>query len=106
MQHFIFFYRGGSHPEDPHEQKAHMAKWERWIADLGEAVINPGTPLGPTKIVRADEILDAVSSDAISGFTTIEAEHLDAAIAIAKTCPFIDIVNGTLEVAQVRSFTS
>ena len=36
----------------------------------------------------------------MSGFTTIEAESMEAALSIAKACPFLDI-GGSLEVSAL-----
>jgi len=36
----------------------------------------------------------------LSGQTVIQADSIETALAMVKTCPFLDI-NGTLEVAEV-----
>ena len=40
------------------------------------------------------------STTTMSGFPVVEAESLDAAIAMAKACPFLK-VNGSLEVSEM-----
>jgi len=100
MPNFIIAYHGGRKPESPEEGASHMAKWKTWVDDLGEAAVNPGTPLGKSRIVSANGVSDDGGDNPMSGFSIVEAYSLDAAIEIAKACPFLEL-EGTLEVAQV-----
>lgn len=77
-----------------------MKKWGIWLEDLGDAAINPGTPLGKSKIVSASGISDYGGPDAMSGYTVVEANSMEEAIEMAKACPFLE-TGGTLEVAQM-----
>lgn len=36
----------------------------------------------------------------MSGYTIVEADSMDAALEMAKACPFLD-VNGSLEVSEL-----
>jgi hypothetical protein len=36
----------------------------------------------------------------MSGYTIVEADSMDAALEMAKSCPFLDI-NGSLEVSEL-----
>ena len=53
MPNYIIAYHGGKQPESPEQGAEHMAKWKNWIAGLGEAAVNPGTPLSGTRIVSS-----------------------------------------------------
>ncbi len=88
--------RRGS-PEEGAEQ---MAKWQAWVGGLGDAAVNPGTPLGKSKMVSAAGVSDDVGSNPLTGFSIVKADTMDAALEIAKECPFLEI--GTLEVAEVK----
>ena len=77
-----------------------MAKWKAWVSDLGDAVVNPGTPLGPSKTVSSDGVADDGGPNPLSGFSIVRADSMDAALEMAKACPTLDL-DGTLEVAQV-----
>jgi hypothetical protein len=46
MSNYVFAYHGGKKFESPEEGARHMAKWQAWVSGLGDAVVNPGTPLG------------------------------------------------------------
>jgi hypothetical protein len=100
MAEYIIAYHGGKKPESPEEGAKHMAKWKAWVSDLGDAVVNPGTPLGPSKTVSSDGVSDDGGPNPLSGFSIVKADSMDAAIEMAKACPTLDL-DGTLEVAQV-----
>ena len=100
MSEYIIAYHGGKKPESPEEGAKHMAKWKAWISDLGDAVVNPGTPLGPSKTVSSDGVADDGGPNPLSGFSIVTADSMDAALEMAKACPTLDL-DGTLEVAQV-----
>lgn len=99
MPNYVFAYHGGKKPETPEEGAKQMAKWKAWVAGLGDAVVNPGTPLGMSKTVSADGVSDGGGSNPLSGFTIVAADNMDAALEMAKACPFVEM--GTIEVAQV-----
>ncbi len=100
MAEYIIAYHGGKKPESPEDGARHMAKWKAWVSDLGDAVVNPGTPLGPSKTVSSDGVSDDGGPNPLSGFSIVKADSMDAAIEMAKACPTLDL-DGTLEVAQV-----
>jgi hypothetical protein len=101
MPKYIIAYHGGSQPESPEEGAKQMEKWKTWVGDLGDAVVNPGTPLGKSKTVTSDGVSDSSDADRLSGYSMVTAESLDAALEMAKTCPFLEM--GSLEVAEVMS---
>ncbi len=100
MPNYIIAYRGGKKPESPEERAQQMGKWQAWVGGLGDAAVNPGTPLGGTRIVSADGVSDDGGADPMSGFTVVSADTMDAALEMAKACPYLDI-GGTLEVAEM-----
>jgi len=100
MSNYVFAYHGGKRPESPEEGAKHMAKWKAWIGGLGDAVVNPGTPLGKSKTVSSAGVSDDGGSNPMSGFSIVIADSMDAALEMAKECPLLEI-GGTLEVAEV-----
>ena len=99
MANYIIAYHGGGKPESPEEGAEQMAKWQAWVSGLGDAVVNPGTPLGKSKIVSSGGVSDGDGSNSLTGYSIVKADSMDAALEMAKACPFLDI--GTLEVAEV-----
>ena len=77
-----------------------MAKWKAWVDGLGDAVVNSGTPLGESKTVSSAGVSDDGGSNPMSGFSIVTVDSMDAALEMAKKCPFLEF-GGTLEVAEV-----
>ena len=99
MPDYVFAYHGGKEPESPEEGAKSMARWQAWVAGLGDAVVNPGTPLGMSKTVSSDGVTDGGGSNPLLGFIIVSADNMDAALAIAQDDPYLEM--GTIEVAQV-----
>ncbi len=99
MANYIIAYHGGKKPESPEEGAKQMAKWKAWVGGLGDAVVNPGTPLGKSKIVSAEGVSDGGGPNVLTGFSIVKADSMDAVLEMAKECPYLDM--GTLEVAEV-----
>jgi hypothetical protein len=99
MSDFIFAYHGGKKmPESPEEGAKLRAKWKAWVGGLGDAMVNPGTPLGKSKTVSSGGVSNDGGANPLMGFSIVKADSMDAALEIAKGCPHLDI--GTIEVAQ------
>ena len=79
---------------------AHMEKWKAWVASLGDAVVNPGTPLPVSKIVTTDGVKDDNDPDSMKGFAVVKADSMDAAVEIARSDPFLD-TGGSIRVSQM-----
>lgn len=86
MPEFIIAYHGGTKPESPEEGANQMKKWMKWVSDLGDAVVNPGTPLGKSKTVSPQGVSDGGGPTALTGFSMVKADSMDAALEIAKAC--------------------
>jgi len=97
MSKYVIAYRGGRKFATPQEGAAYMAKWKAWMDGLGDAVVDPGMPLGAGKLVSASGVSDR-GADMLTGFTIITAEGMDAALAFARECPHV--AHGTVEVAE------
>lgn len=100
MAQYIITYLGGDQPASKEEGMKHMAKYQQWLQELGDAVISPMNPFGSTHHIGADGAVSKGSAINMSGYTTVEADSIEAAIEMAKACPFLAI-NGQLEVAEL-----
>lgn len=98
MPKFMIAYRGGREYETPEESQKGRERWMKWIDDLGDAVVNPGTPLLNSKTVTPSGVSDG-DENRLTGFTTVNAESLKDVLEMAKKCPFLEV--GTLEVAEM-----
>ena len=77
-----------------------MAAWGAWMAEHAEALVDDGNPVGMSKTVTADGVIDNGGPNPLSGYAFVEVADLDAALAIARGCPIL-ADGGTVEVAPV-----
>ena len=98
MSNYIFAYHGGKKPGSPEEGAKVMAQWESWLGGLGDALVNPGNPVGMSKTVSARGVTDDGGLNPLSGFSIVRADSMDAALEMAKGCPILD--GGSVEVAE------
>jgi hypothetical protein len=98
MPEYVIAYYGGKKFESPQDGAAYMAKWKAWIGGLGDAVVNPGTPLRKGKLVSSGGVSDA-GANLLTGFSMIMADSMDAALELGQRCPHLD--HGTIEIAEV-----
>ena len=98
MTQYMITYLGGNQPSSPEEGKQHFAKYKEWLSSLGDSAVSPANPLKDTNTINPDGSVTTGSTTSMSGYTIIEAESMEAALSIAKACPFLDI-GGSLEVS-------
>ena len=98
MPNYVLTYYGEPKFESPEEGAKQMARWQAWVVGLGDAVINPGTPLGKPKIVSSGGVSDDAGSNRLTGFSIVKADSMGAALEMVKECPYLEY--GTIEVAE------
>lgn len=102
MKCYVLAYYGEPKFGNAGEASAQKAKWETWVAGLGGAVVDPGTPLGKAKTVSAGGVSDG-GAGRLLGFSIVKAAGMEAALEIAKTCPYLE--QGTIDVAEIMRMT-
>ena len=100
MPQYVIVYLGGDQPSSPEEGKKHFAKYQAWLSSLGGSAVSPANPLKDTNTVNSDGTVTTGGTSTMSGYTIIEADSMEAALEIAKACPFLDI-GGSLEVSEL-----
>jgi len=86
--------------ESPQEQEAAMTQWMNWFGALGEAVVDSGSPFGPSASIASDGSISGGGTSSLSGYSIISAESLDDACDKAKGCPVLSS-GGGIEVYEV-----
>ena len=99
MAKYLFVYHGGGMPESEEARKAEMAAWGQWFGQLGQAMTDPGNPVGQTKTVSGSGVSDGGGANPASGYTIVNADSMDAAVNMAKGCPIVK-GGGSIEVAE------
>ncbi|NOR61164.1 MAG: hypothetical protein GQ535_01555 [Rhodobacteraceae bacterium] len=96
MPEFIIIYHGHGQPDSKEAGEAARGRWMKWMQDLGDNIVNFGTPFKGGTIVSAD---GSTRDGGLSGYSVVKAENAEAALAIAKACPHLEI--GEVEVAEL-----
>ena len=100
MNKYLLVYHGGGMPETEEAREATMAAWGQWFAELGAAVIDGGSPTGPSVTVESDAtVRSGGGSNPASGYGLIEAANIEAAAEMAKGCPIL-ASGGSVEVCE------
>lgn len=105
MPKYIFVYLGGEFPTDPEERQKHFDRYQQWLDGLGNQVISPAIPFKDTHVVQADGTVSPGSASAMSGLSIIQSNSLQDALAVGKSCPFLEI-NGVLEISEMIEMTA
>ena len=85
MSNYLFAYRGGAGmATTDQEREAAMAAWGAWFGQLGDAIVDPGNPFGPSASVGGNG-----SGSELSGYSVIKSDSLDAATKLVDGCPVL-----------------
>jgi hypothetical protein len=74
-----------------------MDRWKAWFQGMGSDLVDIGQPVAESATVGdcGNDIRP------LGGYSLIKADDLDAALRVAKDCPFVD-VGGGVEVGLLR----
>jgi hypothetical protein len=73
-----------------------MAAWNAWFERLGANLVDRGNP-----VFKTSSLGNCGADTALGGYTLVSADDLEAAVALAKGCPFLEH-----RVAVLRSVSS
>jgi hypothetical protein len=99
MANYLFAYKGGSMAETDEERQAVMAAWGNWFGTLGQAVVDPGNPFGPSATVAGSGGVSDGAASGLTGYSVVTADSLAAAGALARDCPVLS-AGGSVEVYE------
>jgi hypothetical protein len=98
MPKFLVTYHGGGAPAPEQAQEA-MAAFMAWASSAGEALVDPGAPLGPAKTVSAGSVTDGPADGPAAGYSILETADLGSAVELVKSHPFVSR-GGSLQVSS------
>jgi hypothetical protein len=90
MARFILLYRGDAAPPDQmtEEQTVKVSEqWKAWIEKHGSALADIGNPFGARASVGGDGSRQMPAN--LNGYSIVEADSLDAAMAFCDGHPFL-----------------
>src|SRR4051794_36906052 len=98
MSKFVFVYHAPMTPADaappsPEEMEQVMGAWMGWAGKVGDGMVDFGTPLAGGARVTADGTVSP-SERQVVGYTILEADSMDAALALAKEHPHLQMPGG------------
>lgn len=99
MSKYLVTYLGGTRPANPEQAEKMHAAFGEWLAMAGKAVVDPGAPTQHATSIANGQALGPVE---IGGYSVIEADSLEDAVAILKMHPFV-ARGGTLQVDEAVS---
>lgn len=106
MAKFVFIYHAPTTPAentptDPAEMEKVMGQWMAWAGRVGDGMVDFGTPLANGVQVTPDGT--SASSREVVGYTILEADDMDAALALAKDHPHLNMPGGcSIEVHEAQ----
>ncbi|MEO7350643.1 MAG: YciI family protein [Marmoricola sp.] len=97
MSKFVFIYHAPMPPAEaappsPEQMEAVMGEWNAWAGKVGDGMVDFGTPLAGGVRVTTDDT--SPSTREVAGYSIIEANDLDAALALAKNHPHLNMPGG------------
>ena len=99
MKKFVLAFHGNPTFAKKEDGAAHMTAWKAWITDLGDAVIDAGQPLGPSKTINADKsVAEDGGANPVVGITILQASTMDDAVSMVRACPHLS-TGGSIELA-------
>jgi hypothetical protein len=100
MANYLLVYHGGQMPESPEAGAKVLEAWNNWFSVLGEALVDPGNPVSHVRTIANNGSVSDGGINPSSGYSVVSAASLDAAISLAKGCPLLNGVGGSVEVAE------
>ncbi len=95
MAKYMLIYKGeATDMADMTEEasQAVFAKWAAWMERIGPALSDVGTPFGPGSSIVDDG--SRGPSVALTGYSIVEADSIDAAIALTDGHPYLSDGSG------------
>ena len=102
MPTFLVTYHGGGMPADEEGRQQAMAAFGAWVGKVGEALTDPGAPLGPAMTVSADGVRSGEAEGRVGGYSVLRADDMDSAVALVRDHPFVKR-GGSLQVTEAVS---
>lgn len=91
MPAYLLTYHDGELPQGDENEAELILAWAEWLDSLGEALIDGGSPTGDAVRLGPDGRVSALPSNRVSAFTMIDADDLEEATTLARSCPLLSL---------------
>ncbi|MGB9376829.1 MAG: hypothetical protein WCB04_04865 [Mycobacteriales bacterium] len=99
MPRYLVTYHDGGMPDGAEAQRQAMADFVAWTQRVGKALVDPGAPLGPSRVVSTGSVTEEPVSSPIAGYSILDAADIAAAADLVRDHPFVGR-GGRLQVIQ------
>jgi len=112
MTKYLFIYRNPQSYEtrqpSPEDVKAMFARWDAWKSKFKSNILDMGDGLKSTgKVLKGGAVTDGPhveSKEVIGGYSIVQAESYDSAVAVARECPVSAMPGAYIEVREMAGF--
>ena len=105
MAQYLITYLGNPRELGREDGRQHMIKYRDWLNGLGNHVISAANPVRNARTIDTDGSVSQGGLTNMSGYSIIEAESDEAALAMVQNCPYLE-VGGQLELAELIQMSS
>ena len=102
MTNYLVTYHGGGMPETEEGRQQAMADFGAWVGKVGDALSDPGAPLGPAMTVSADGVHPGAADGPVAGYSVLRADDIESAVSLVRDHPFV-ARGGSLTVLEAVS---
>lgn len=105
MKKFLLLYTAPTETREkmqnatPEEMKEGMQPWIEWFGKVGANLVDKGMPLSNAITITKDGEMPGNAE--FVGYNVVQAEDIDAAIALAKQNPHLEREGATVEVHEM-----
>lgn len=90
MGKYVLIYTGNEGAAGDHSSAdEQMAAWTGWFGSIRGSVVDMGAPFGASRQVAPNGAVSENAPSALMGYSIVETDGFDEAVAFAKGCPVI-----------------
>ena len=89
MTSYLVTYHGGGMPETEEGRQQAMAAFGAWVGKVGDALADPGAPLGKAMTVSADDVHCGAADGPVAGYSVLRADDMESAVSLVRDHPFV-----------------
>ncbi|MGO8956668.1 MAG: hypothetical protein ACLQFR_04760 [Streptosporangiaceae bacterium] len=86
-------------PHDPESMAGARDAFTQWAAKTGDALVEPGAPIGSTRTVSSSGTQDGPAAGPVNGWSVLEAANAEEAAQKLTDHPFI-ARGGVLQISE------
>jgi hypothetical protein len=111
-QKFLFIYRRPANqndaPPSPEEMQKSMASWYAWRDRYKSQIVSFGDGLKPEgRVLTTASVTDGPyveAKEVVGGFSIVAAPGYEAALEVARACPFLHMPGARIEVREMMGY--